>query len=76
VGAIGPAQWCRRVARDQGLPVPAGSTPARPTVRTFRRGLLALFAAGVLAAAIRLRGRGGVPPQHGGWRELSGSDLS
>jgi len=47
-----------------------------PTVRTFRRGLFAIFAAMLLAGAIRLRGRGGVPPQHGGWRELSGSDLT
>ena len=42
----------------------------------FRRGLFAFLAAGVIAAAIRLRGRGGVPPQHGGWRELSGEDLA
>jgi hypothetical protein len=45
-------------------------------MRAFRRGLLALVAAGVIAAAIRLRGRGGVPPQGGGWRELSSSELS
>jgi hypothetical protein len=45
-------------------------------MRTFRRGLFAFLAAGVIAAAIRLRGRGGVPPQRGGWRELSGSDLA
>jgi hypothetical protein len=38
--------------------------------------LFAFFAAGIVAAAIRLRGRGGVPPQGGGWRELSPSDLS
>jgi hypothetical protein len=38
--------------------------------------LFAIFAAVLLAGAIRLRGRGGVPPQHGGWRELSGSDLT
>ncbi len=44
-------------------------------VRTFRRALFAFLAAGIVAAAIRLRGRGGVPPQGGGWRELSPSDL-
>jgi len=45
-------------------------------VRAFRRGLFAIFAAALVAAAIRLRGRGGVPPQHGGWRELSSSELT
>ena len=45
-------------------------------VRTLRRAFLALGVAGVIAAALRLRGGGdGVPPQGGGWRELSGPDL-
>jgi hypothetical protein len=75
------ASLCRTVTAFKGFRVlggaeGAGSIPASPTMRTFRRGLLAFIAAGVIAAAIRLRGRGGVPPQRGGWRELSGSDLS
>ena len=44
-------------------------------MRTFRRALLALGLAGVAAAALRLRSGEGVPPQTGGWRELTGSDL-
>jgi hypothetical protein len=36
---------------------------------------LALGVAGLVAAALRLRGSGGVPPQGGGWRELSGPDF-
>jgi hypothetical protein len=44
-------------------------------VKSVRRALLALGVAGLVAAAIRLRGSGGVPPQTGGWRELSGPDL-
>jgi hypothetical protein len=40
-----------------------------------RRALVALGAAGIIAAALRLRGSGGMPPQGGGWRELSGPDL-
>ena len=32
--------------------------------------LLAVSATGIIAAAMRIRGRGGVPPRHGGWREL------
>lgn len=42
----------------------------------FRRALLALGLAGLVAAVLRLRGTGGSPPQEGGWRELSGPDLS
>ena len=45
-------------------------------MRAFRRGLLAFLAAGIIAAAIRLRGRGGVPPQGGGWREISSGELT
>lgn len=41
----------------------------------IRRGLLALGVAGIVAAILRVRGSGGVPPQSGGWRELSGPDL-
>jgi hypothetical protein len=39
-------------------------------VKVFWRALLALTMAGIAAAAIRLRGRGGIPPQSGGWQEL------
>jgi hypothetical protein len=41
----------------------------------LRRALLALGVAGIVAAALRLRGTGGTPPQNGGWRELSGPDM-
>ena len=45
-------------------------------MRTLRRALLAVGIGGVLAAGIRLRAGGRcLPPQSGGWRELSGSDL-
>ena len=44
-------------------------------MRALRRAIAALGAAAVLAGFIRLRGRGGVPPQTGGWRELSGPDM-
>jgi hypothetical protein len=40
-----------------------------------RRALVAIGAAAIVAAALRLRGSGGVPPREGGWRELSGPDL-
>ena len=41
----------------------------------MRRALVALGVAGAIAAVLRVRGTGGVPPQTGGWRELSGPDL-
>jgi hypothetical protein len=44
-------------------------------VRFLRRALLAAGVASVIAGVLRLRGSGGVPPQTGGWRELSGPDL-
>jgi hypothetical protein len=52
------------------------SLPERPNgrdiVRMLRRALVALGLAGLIAAVLRIRGSGGVPPQSGGWRELSG----
>ena len=42
----------------------------------IRRALIALGIAAAVAAVLRVRGSGGVPPQEGGWRELSGSDLT
>ena len=39
-------------------------------MKVLRRALLALTAAVVIAAVLRVRGRGGVPPQEGGWQEL------
>jgi len=31
---------------------------------------MALSLAGAVAGVLRVRGKGGVPPQQGGWREL------
>jgi hypothetical protein len=45
-------------------------------VRVIRRALLAVGVAGLIAAALRVRGRGGVPPQRGGWREIPFDDRS
>jgi hypothetical protein len=44
-------------------------------LRTLRRALVALGLAGIVAAVVRLRGTGGIPPQHGGWRELTGPEF-
>jgi len=44
-------------------------------MRALRRAIVALTAAGLIAGLVRLRGSGGVPPQQGGWRELTGPDL-
>jgi hypothetical protein len=45
-------------------------------MKTARRALVALGVAGMFAAVLRLRGTGGTPPKGGGWRELSGPDLT
>ncbi len=44
-------------------------------ISLIRRALGALAAASMVAAFMRLRGSGGVPPQQGGWRELTDDDL-
>ncbi|MFM7045853.1 MAG: hypothetical protein ACKOYG_09970 [Ilumatobacteraceae bacterium] len=40
-------------------------------MRLLRRAMVALSLAGTIAGLMRLRGKGGVPHQEGGWRELS-----
>jgi hypothetical protein len=44
-------------------------------VTLLRRALLAIGIGGMIAAIVRLRGSGGVPPRQGGWRELSGPGM-
>jgi hypothetical protein len=39
-------------------------------MKRLRRAMAALTLAGLVAGAMRLRGSGGTPPQHGGWRQL------
>ena len=40
-------------------------------MKVLRRALFALSLAGAIAGALRVRGKGGVPPQEGGWREVA-----
>ncbi|HVJ96958.1 MAG TPA: hypothetical protein VNC41_09020 [Acidimicrobiia bacterium] len=44
-------------------------------MKSVRRLLLVLGVAGLIGAIARLRGKGGVPPMSGGWRELEGPDF-
>jgi len=44
-------------------------------ITMVRRTVVAVTVGIAVAAAIRVRGSGGVPPQTGGWRELRGDDL-
>ncbi len=39
-------------------------------VSVVRRALLAVGVAAMIAGVLRVRGRGGVPPQRGGWKEV------
>ncbi|NBU17555.1 MAG: hypothetical protein EBS48_11225, partial [Actinobacteria bacterium] len=41
------------------------------TVKFIRRVLLVLSIAGSVAGVLRLRGKGGVPAQTGGWQEVT-----
>ncbi len=41
----------------------------------IRPAIVAIGAGMAVAAALRVRGSGGIPPQTGGWRELRGDDL-
>jgi len=43
-------------------------------VKLIRRALAALGLAAGIASALRLRGRGGTPPQHGGWQPIELDD--
>ena len=49
---------------------PAGLGTLR-LMKMLRRALVALSFAGTIAGVLRLRGKGGIPPQEGGWREVS-----
>ena len=42
----------------------------------IRGAVTALVIAAGVAGALRLKGTGGVPPRSGGWRELTGDDLT
>jgi hypothetical protein len=44
-------------------------------VKAFRRGLLVAVLVALIGIVVRLRGKGGVPPTSGGWRELEGPDF-
>jgi hypothetical protein len=44
-------------------------------VKAFRRLVVVLGIAGLIGALARLRGKGGVPPTTGGWRELEGPEF-
>jgi hypothetical protein len=39
-------------------------------MKFFRRVMVALSLAATVAGVLRLKGKGGVPPQVGGWREV------
>jgi len=45
------------------------------TLRLLRRAVLAMGVGTIVAAILRLRGSGGVPPRQGKWRQLSGPDF-
>ena len=53
-------------ARGGALGVPS----SLGLVKLIRRALAAVGLAVGIAGALRLRGKGGTPPQHGGWQPI------
>jgi hypothetical protein len=54
-------------AYDPVHPVPHA---VEPLVKVLRRVLGAMTIAAAVAGVLRVRGKGGTPPQHGGWLQL------
>jgi len=50
-------------------------TDKRGNLWLLSRALFAVLLAALVGVIVRLRGSGGTPPHHGGWRELSVEDL-
>jgi len=44
-------------------------------VKGFRRVMVVVGLAALVGAVARFRGKGGVPPTGGGWRQLEGPEL-
>ncbi|MFM8563651.1 MAG: hypothetical protein ACKOHN_01610 [Actinomycetota bacterium] len=40
-------------------------------MKMLRRAIAALTLTGLVAGVLRIRGKGGTPPERGGWRELT-----
>lgn len=55
--------------------IPAGGAYHGVMLALARRVAVALGAAGLIAALFRLRGGEAIPPQAGGWRELTDTDI-
>jgi hypothetical protein len=52
-----------------------GGSPTLPAMKALRRGLIVAVIAVLVGGFVKLRGKGGVPPTSGGWRELDGPDF-
>jgi hypothetical protein len=59
-------------ARERGSPAgrPGWGWYGSAAMKLLRRIMSALAIAGLVAGVLRVRGSGGTPPQHGGWRPL------
>jgi hypothetical protein len=77
---------CRRVRADlpdravphlqrTGLRQPPILRPTLPAMKALRRGLIVAVIAVLVGGFVKLRGKGGVPPTSGGWRELDGPEF-
>ena len=70
--SVGSRRQLSCESRTEGHPEAFGQPVMQYSalVKLIRRALAALGLAAAIASALRLRGRGGTPPQHGGWQPI------
>ena len=71
VSSHGPRRAFRWLPVDETNPFHDGRLGL---MKVLRRVLSVLALAGAFAAVVRVRGMGGTPPKHGGWRPLELND--
>ena len=76
---VGAPRVASKPAGSRPLPIrpglPIGKIGTLRRMRALRRGLIVLGVALIAGGLMKLRGKGGVPPTSGGWRELEGPDF-
>ena len=65
-----PSLTCAPGRRAEFRPAAFEHAATVAAMKLLRRALGAFLLAGTIAGAMRTRGRGGTPPQEGGWREV------
>ena len=72
---LAPHTWSPAPPFVCARPVATAPSVHSAPVKAFRRGLIVALIAVIVGGFVRLRGKGGVPPTSGGWRELEGPEF-